>query len=220
MYGLRIERIDMQTGNFGYVISVPKSQTGPHQAPDGKYYKRFNFQSVPMHDYEIRDVMRRAITADLRVLLAFPTGSTFNVESAQQRELSQTFFLDCTVINHSPTPANYAVVEVLVDYDLTNPFALNPFIQVGVIDGPPALKFRIFRRAILSPPELPIFKEGVADTHTKIALQLPSSLLGNKIIYLETKIMAQGVFHHEEWAIFVRGSRLQLIPPGSPMLAK
>jgi hypothetical protein len=62
MDGVRIERIDMETGKFGYVISVQQSQTGPHQAPDGKYYKRFNFQSVPMHDYEIRDIMRRSTT--------------------------------------------------------------------------------------------------------------------------------------------------------------
>ena len=41
---VRIDRIDMETGKFGYVITVQQSQTGPHQAPDGRYYKRFNFQ--------------------------------------------------------------------------------------------------------------------------------------------------------------------------------
>ncbi len=30
-----------------------------HQAVDKKYYKRFNFLSEPMHDYEIKDIMNR-----------------------------------------------------------------------------------------------------------------------------------------------------------------
>ena len=71
MNGVQIARIDMETGKFGFVISVPQSQTGPHQAPDGKYYKRFDLQSVPMHDYEIKDIMRRSTTPDLYTELSF-----------------------------------------------------------------------------------------------------------------------------------------------------
>jgi hypothetical protein len=33
----------------------------PHQANDYRYYKRFNFESTPMEDYEVRDLMRRSI---------------------------------------------------------------------------------------------------------------------------------------------------------------
>jgi hypothetical protein len=32
-----------------------------------RYYKRFNFEAVPMDDYEIRDVMGRAVTPDIYV---------------------------------------------------------------------------------------------------------------------------------------------------------
>ena len=42
-----------------YVVEIPQSTTA-HQASDHRYYKRFNFQSVPMEDYEIRDIMGRA----------------------------------------------------------------------------------------------------------------------------------------------------------------
>ena len=41
-----------------YVVEIPQSNTA-HQAGNHRYYKRFNFQSVPMEDYEIRDVMFR-----------------------------------------------------------------------------------------------------------------------------------------------------------------
>ncbi len=41
-----------------YIVNIPKSSTS-HQASDFRYYKRYNFESIPMHDYEVRDVMNR-----------------------------------------------------------------------------------------------------------------------------------------------------------------
>jgi predicted HTH transcriptional regulator len=46
--GIRTAQIGNQKGGAIFVITVPPSQTGPHQAPDKKYYKRFGLQSVPM----------------------------------------------------------------------------------------------------------------------------------------------------------------------------
>ncbi len=57
----------IQVGNPGtnmvvYVIEIGQATTrAPHQAADHKYYKRSNFESTPMEDYEIRDLMRRSI---------------------------------------------------------------------------------------------------------------------------------------------------------------
>lgn len=216
---VRVQRVSLSQTGHGYVISVPATVAGPHQAPDKKYYKRFELQSAPMEDYEIRDIMRRATTPDLQVVLSFPHGDTLVTQFAAHQELSQTFFLNCTVINNAATPANYAIVEVMVDYDLFNPFAVDPFVQVGTIDKPPALKFKVFRRTIASPPGIPIFKEGVHNSYTaQIALQLPSSMLGSKFIYLETRIMAPGISKEEEWAIIVKGSTLRLLQPGHPLM--
>ncbi len=41
-----------------YVIEIPQSDTA-HQANDRKYYRRYNFSSEPMYDYEIRDIINR-----------------------------------------------------------------------------------------------------------------------------------------------------------------
>lgn len=49
-----------------YVVEIPKSTTA-HQALDRRYYRRFNFESVPMLDHEIRDVMNRAVLPDAEV---------------------------------------------------------------------------------------------------------------------------------------------------------
>lgn len=45
-------------GKVAYIVTVPQGKTA-HQASDLRYYKRFNFESVPMQDHEIRDVNNR-----------------------------------------------------------------------------------------------------------------------------------------------------------------
>lgn len=50
--------INSAPNNVVYVVEIPQSYTA-HQARDMRYYKRFNFESVMMSDYEIRDVMGR-----------------------------------------------------------------------------------------------------------------------------------------------------------------
>jgi hypothetical protein len=44
-----------------FVIAIERSTLAPHQAPDKKYYKRYNFQSAPMDHYEIVDVGNRRL---------------------------------------------------------------------------------------------------------------------------------------------------------------
>ena len=53
---------------FAYVLTIPQSYTA-HQAGDKRYYKRFNFQSVPMEHYEVMDTMNRSRTPIIDVSL-------------------------------------------------------------------------------------------------------------------------------------------------------
>lgn len=43
-----------------YVVDIPKGTTAHQSTLEKRYFKRYNFQSVPMDDYEIRDIMNRA----------------------------------------------------------------------------------------------------------------------------------------------------------------
>lgn len=59
--GVLINCVELKStcpGHFAYVVCIPASNTA-HQASDRKYYKRFNFESVPMEDYEVRQTMNR-----------------------------------------------------------------------------------------------------------------------------------------------------------------
>jgi hypothetical protein len=66
--GIIIHPVTLSSGpnDVAYVVEVPQS-TGVHQAFDHKYYKRFNFESVPMEHYEILDVMNRTTIPDASV---------------------------------------------------------------------------------------------------------------------------------------------------------
>lgn len=62
--GLQIYPIEITlkpTNQVVYVLEIPKSTTA-HQASDKRYYKRFNFNSEPMYDYEIKDILNRIKT--------------------------------------------------------------------------------------------------------------------------------------------------------------
>lgn len=51
-------RVGAEMWQTCYVVEIPKSHTA-HQARDLRYYRRYNFESVAMADYEIRDIMNR-----------------------------------------------------------------------------------------------------------------------------------------------------------------
>jgi hypothetical protein len=70
--GVVIEAVPIQgvgSNAVVYVVEVPKGTTA-HQALDQRYYRRYNFQSAPMADHEIRDVMGRRQHPDVHIALS------------------------------------------------------------------------------------------------------------------------------------------------------
>jgi hypothetical protein len=59
--GLKIISISVNDEDgSAYVVEIPQGNTAHQNNVDCKYYRRYNFEAVPMKDYEIRDVMNRA----------------------------------------------------------------------------------------------------------------------------------------------------------------
>jgi predicted HTH transcriptional regulator len=48
-----------------YIVKVPKSIEAPHISKDRRFYKRYNFESVAMEEYEIRQLYGRRIKSKL-----------------------------------------------------------------------------------------------------------------------------------------------------------
>lgn len=59
---LEIIQIPLNNSRSIYVISIPRSVRVPHQErQQRRYYKRYNFNSSPMEDYEINDLRNRKV---------------------------------------------------------------------------------------------------------------------------------------------------------------
>ena len=121
--GVIVHSVPRATGRLLYVVYVPQSNRAPHMADDHKYYKRFNLQSVPMEDYEVRDVMHRVAAPDLEMrfslnenlVTTYPAISVpVKTRLHDSRDIAE-LHVDIEVINHADTPAEYMLVDVFFD---------------------------------------------------------------------------------------------------------
>ena len=48
-----------------YVVQIPSSLEAPHISRDKRFYRRYNFESVPMEEYDIRQLYGRRIKSNL-----------------------------------------------------------------------------------------------------------------------------------------------------------
>ncbi len=116
--GIVVNQVELSTtgtGRVAYVVVIPQSKDAPHQAADKRFYKRFNFESVPMEEYEIRDVSRRLDCPVLDVALAIATNTPQLSSSEQGSNESFTFELVASVGNASAEPATAASFSVIID---------------------------------------------------------------------------------------------------------
>ncbi|AFY37348.1 AAA-4 family protein [[Leptolyngbya] sp. PCC 7376] len=97
-----------------YVVDIPQSSRAPHQANDKRFYKRYNFQSLPMEEYEIRDVSSREKTP--RLVLSSHVENTKHLLQPHRIISHQKSIaivdLRLNVINKSFEPASYAYVQI------------------------------------------------------------------------------------------------------------
>lgn len=79
--GVIIHPVPLSSGtdHCCYVVEIPMSET-VHQVPDGRYYRRYNFENRIMPDYEIREAMNRARHP------AIETSVHLNLENAWEGE--------------------------------------------------------------------------------------------------------------------------------------
>lgn len=94
--------IDGDVSKVVYLLYIPKSTTA-HQASDKKYYKRFNFKSEAMYDYEIRDILNRSKNPIIEI--------EFEVEVLNPNT-NPTYHLKAYARNVGTVLANYINVHI------------------------------------------------------------------------------------------------------------
>jgi hypothetical protein len=214
--GLIIHPIPLAKG-LGFVIDIPQATTrAPHQAPDNRYYKRQNFQSAAMEDYEVKDAMRRATTPDLFVSLSFLGGARqFELEFGTQ-ETSTPFNLIAHVENRASQPAYHVVVDIGVDMEFVR-IADGDFERLPDAPDSREITMKWYRWSLASPPGLPIFKEHKRLlTNNMLMLALNVRSIGRQnILDLTIRTYAPGFSSTEHWAIVSQGPRIRIESPTS-----
>ncbi len=188
--GLRINQIALTQSSPGrvmYAVSIPAATTrAPYQADDKRYYKRSNFQSVPMEDYEIRDIYRRALTPDLYIEFVFDTGNTTEISASRQIRLY------AHIGNRSREPALYAVIRIYVDALLTI-VSRGDLSQDDIVETNDRRKLNTLTRNWCVPSQLPIFSDVEFRIATApIVLSIDETALRWPDFYLGYDIRAPG----------------------------
>lgn len=217
--GLRIHEVplDAQASRVAVVVTIPAAQSrAPHQAKDGRYYRRHNFRNQIMEDYEVRDMMRRATTPEPFVRLSFARGMmTAPIEYVGEREISEPIVLDASIGNRSRQPAFHTLIHLGIDADIPI-LSHGVFMPVGVRTGADGISKNWLIHAKVSPPNMPVFKEVVFIlTDSPPTLGYPSRLLrGKRRFRVTTVVQTPGFEATEHWTIFRRGPTLRLLEQG------
>jgi hypothetical protein len=216
--GVVITPIQLTKDRYAYVITIPSGSTA-HQAPDKKYYRRFNFQSVAMHDHEIRDVMKRSTTAEPFITLRFDGGNVATTQAVPEEERARAIPLYIVVGNRSPEPAFHTLITIGIDaqleitdydhYDRAPPTQTSAGHHLNQI-----------RRRVSVPEFLPIFEEAEFQVGEQgIGISFEFRIPGDEYL-IRCTVQTPGFSSTEDWLVRRSGTKLTLegpLPPIHPL---
>jgi len=213
-----IDPVDLHNGQLGFIISVPQSLTGPHQAPDKRYYKRFALEVRAMEDYEVRDVMARATSPYLLPSLTFDGREITSYGfGASNPDISDRIPINVVLRNESEAPAEYTAFSIGFDTSLIVTAQL-PLQNVGRNSDGRGNDLGWYSRRAGIPADFPIFKELpieiVARTTT---IAIPEHSLKQREFLVCARIQAPGFSAEHYWSIKNNGSRLQIVELHHPV---
>lgn len=182
--GVRVKQVALtkkHRGRVAYVVHVPQSNRAPHQASDKRFYKRFNFESQPMEEYEVRDVSRRFDTPDLKI--------RFSIEGEHHRaqDGNRTFIqfhIRAVISNDAAEPATHAMIYLFRDASISNLQARQHSERTKNIHGAErTVGVRVVERAWKPPEDMPIFLDQAFDVGTYL-FHVPSPFLVGHVSFL------------------------------------
>lgn len=154
-----------QEGRVACVIHVPKG-TRAVQAKDLRYYQRVEDQSLPMRDFQIRDVNNRSLGPDLRMSFIIPPGQGNQLTVRDRQDKTNPFSIAIVAWNLSDTLAELALFRIILP-ELLAPSKPKGFDEIGIsprihlqYKGRETEAYsKIYSRYYRVPESPPIFKE-------------------------------------------------------------
>jgi hypothetical protein len=158
--GIRPRHVPLNEKMVAVVIDVPATMGDPHQASDGRYYRRHNFNRLIMEHYEIRDAMRRVLdpALELEFMLFEGDAAYKNVEFSTYQDVSDPIALGAILSNKSNQPSMYTVVSVFIDkrVKIVKP---DGYENVGETEFAPNDKRHNLRQKIGLPGGFPVLRK-------------------------------------------------------------
>lgn len=117
--GLIIEpvRYNQKIDETIYVVKIPRSLDAPHMTTDKKFYKRYNFESVEMEEYEIRGLYNRQEKTSLEIVK--PTIKLNPGALYASRPINFYTDIEINIRNKSQTIEKLFKVEIRIPITLT-----------------------------------------------------------------------------------------------------
>jgi predicted HTH transcriptional regulator len=107
-------RFDGDITKTVYVLNIPASPSAPHMAKDKRFYRRSNFQSVQMEEYEVRNTYLRRQNSKLMIVETQITTESFeNLIDAGIYKLC--FTLNLLIKNVGNFPADYYKALIILN---------------------------------------------------------------------------------------------------------
>ena len=91
-------RFNNSISNTIYIVKIPRSLDTPHISKSKKFYKRFNFESIAMEEYEVRQLYGRKIKSKLII------GYYSIIEIKSDKDDILKFEFEATVENNGEIP--------------------------------------------------------------------------------------------------------------------
>lgn len=187
--GLTIAQIPLSKDKSAYSILIPKSCRGPHQAPSKHYYKRFNFASAPMEDYEINDVRQRRQTIIPLV--------SIDVRS----RLGALIYL--VVSNKGDAPAEDVTFQFPDNFDWLNKLAKPNLFTRGIKSLAPGKEYHFlyhqFAEVAKEGSQIPgHFEIAVSYTHTGIGQRITETYYIDVFDYFNSEIYHSELYDTSE----------------------
>jgi hypothetical protein len=186
---LRIASIFLSADTSLYALQIPKSYRAPHQEMTTKrYYKRYNFDSVPMEDYEINDIRgRRRIISPL-----------INIDA----DIKHGVVIYLRVMNIGNIPAldvSFEFSEPLIWRDGREPLLLTR----GTKYWPPGktlhFRYHAFQELVSKDSKVPAeFNVIVSYRHPNIGQRISDIFHIDILDYMNSSVIESEIYHHTQ----------------------
>lgn len=176
--GLTIKEIPNPAKPFFsyFVIGIPRSMRAPHMCnPYHRYYKRYNFECVPMEHYEVEDVRRRQSEPSLALDCALQPLEGILADGRR------AYALQAGVRNEGSVIARDVLVRLYIPHEMVGQVTWSPngTHQATVYNGQEMYRFDAYLRDNAGP--IPLFPRDdqpfllTRGAARRIVLHLPAS---------------------------------------------